>query len=116
MYAVIIWPLRSSFQGGRFSNLREHGQFRFLGNYLPTPPLSQHFALSEKYVLMLAYGRSRWAVSQKPHLMLELLCFKLQIELSRCQSYYLSVIFFFPFLFSLNRVAAEINLKERPSN
>ena len=37
----------------RFSNLREHGQFRFLGNYLPTPPLSQHFALSEKKVLML---------------------------------------------------------------
>ena len=48
--------------------------------------------------------------------MLQLLCFKLQIELSRCQSYYLSVIFFFPFLFSLNRAAAEINLKERPSN
>ena len=29
-------------------------QFRFLGNYPPTPPLSQHFALSEKYVIMLA--------------------------------------------------------------
>ena len=28
-------------------------QFRFLGNYPPTPPLSQHFALSEKYVIML---------------------------------------------------------------
>ena len=53
MYAVIIWPLRSGFQGARFSNLREHGQFRFLGNYLPAPPLSQHFTLSEKKVLML---------------------------------------------------------------
>ena len=27
---------------------------RFLGNCPPTPPLSQHFALSEKQVLMLA--------------------------------------------------------------
>ena len=27
--------------------------------------VSQHFALSEKYVLMLAYGSGRWAVSQK---------------------------------------------------
>ena len=26
--------------------------------------ISQHFALSEKYVLMLAYGKGRWAVSQ----------------------------------------------------
>ena len=31
-------------------------QFRFLGNYPPTPPLSQHFALSEKYVIMLVRG------------------------------------------------------------
>ena len=46
-YAVIILPLRSSFRKARFSNLRKHGQFRFLGNYLPTPPLSQHFALSD---------------------------------------------------------------------
>ena len=41
-------------------------QFRFLRNCLPTPPLSQHFALSEKQVLMLSQGRGRWAVSQKP--------------------------------------------------
>ena len=27
----------------------------FLGNCPPTPPLSQHFAVREKYVLMLAY-------------------------------------------------------------
>ena len=36
---------------------------RFLGNCPPTPPLSQNFALSEKQVLMLFYGRGRWAVS-----------------------------------------------------
>ena len=41
-------------------------QFRFLRNCLPTPPLSQHFALSEKQVLILSQGRGRWAVSQKP--------------------------------------------------
>ena len=28
--------------------------YKFLGNCPPTPPLNQHFALSEKYVLMLA--------------------------------------------------------------
>ena len=43
-------------------------QFRFLGNCPPTPPLSQHFALSEKQVLMLDLGRGRWAASQKPKL------------------------------------------------
>ena len=32
----------------------------FLGMCPPTPPLSQHFALSEKQVLMLAYRRGRW--------------------------------------------------------
>ena len=37
----------------------------FLENCPPTPPLGQHFAVSEKQVLMLAYGRGRWAVSQK---------------------------------------------------
>ena len=50
----------------------------FLGNYLPTPPLSQHFALSEKYVSMVAYGRGRWAVSQKrimiPNFVVSLRC------------------------------------------
>ena len=39
--------------------------YTFLGNCPPTPPLSQHVALSETYVLMLALGRGRWAVSQK---------------------------------------------------
>ena len=29
-------------------------QFKFLGNCPPTPPLTQHFALSEKQVIMLA--------------------------------------------------------------
>ena len=33
--------------------------------FLPTPPLSQHFVLSEKKELMLAEGRGRWTVSQK---------------------------------------------------
>ena len=41
-------------------------QFRFLGNCPPTPPLTQHFALSEKYVIMLTWERGRWKVSQKP--------------------------------------------------
>ena len=40
-------------------------QFRFLGNCPPTPPLSQHFALREKQVLMLAWGRGRWVVSER---------------------------------------------------
>ena len=40
----------------------------FWGNCPPTPPLSQHFALSEKQVITLALGRGRWAVSQKPKL------------------------------------------------
>ena len=39
------------------------GHYTFLGNCPPTPPLSQHFALSEKQVLMLTHGRGRWAVS-----------------------------------------------------
>ena len=39
-------------------------QFRFVINCPPTRPLSHHFALSEKRVLMLAYGR---AVSKKPN-------------------------------------------------
>ena len=39
--------------------------FTFLGNCPPTPPLSQHFARSEKKVLILAQGRGRWAVTQK---------------------------------------------------
>ena len=41
-------------------------QLRLLGNCPPTPPLTQHFALGEKWVLMLTWGRGRWAVSQKP--------------------------------------------------
>ena len=39
--------------------------YTLLGNCPPTPPLSQHVALSEKYVLLLAFGRGRWAVFQK---------------------------------------------------
>ena len=35
-------------------HLQQAGQFRFLGNSPPTPPLIQHFALSEKQVLMVA--------------------------------------------------------------
>ena len=45
------------------SFLQRH--YTFLGNCPPTPPLSQHVALSETYVLMLALGRGRRAVSQK---------------------------------------------------
>ena len=37
----------------------------FLGNCPPTPPLSQHVALSEMCVLMLALARGRCAVFQK---------------------------------------------------
>ena len=41
-------------------------QSRFLGNCPPSPPISQHFALSEKRVLtFMAQGRGRWASSQK---------------------------------------------------
>ena len=46
--------------------------YTLLGNCPPTPPLSQHVALSEKYVLLLAFGGGRggrWAVSQK-HMMI----------------------------------------------
>ena len=39
--------------------------YTFLGNCPPTPPLSQHFVLSEKYELMLAWGMGMWAVSRK---------------------------------------------------
>lgn len=39
-------------------NIHHHANFTdqlpFLGNCPPTPPLSQHFALNEKKVLMLA--------------------------------------------------------------
>ena len=38
---------------------------RFLGNCPPTPPRTQHFALSEKQMLTLSKGRGRWPVSQK---------------------------------------------------
>ena len=34
--------------GGKLYSLEVLGQFRFLGNCPPTPPLSQHFALIEK--------------------------------------------------------------------
>ena len=45
-------------------------QFRFLGNCPPTPSLTQHFAPSETYMLTLSQGSGRWAVSQKPKLIL----------------------------------------------
>ena len=49
---------------------KKKNQFRFLGNCPPisTPSLNHHFSLSEKEVLILVYGRGRWAVSQKPKL------------------------------------------------
>ena len=37
-------------------------------NYPPTFPLTQHLALSEKYVLTLSKGRGRWDFSHKPEL------------------------------------------------
>ena len=43
-------------------------QLRFPGNCPPTPPLSHHFALSEKQLFMLAQGRGRLAVFQEPKL------------------------------------------------
>ena len=45
--------------------LKKWDQVRYLGNCPATPLLSQHFALSGKWVLMLAWGRGRWTVSQK---------------------------------------------------
>ena len=43
MYTIQFKPLNKA------NYLEEkRDQFRFLGNYPPTPPLSQHFALSEK--------------------------------------------------------------------
>ena len=43
----------------------DEDHFTFLGNCPPTPPLSQNFALSKNYVLMLVKGRGRWAGSKK---------------------------------------------------
>ena len=48
---------------------KKKDQFRFLGNCPPTPPLSQHYHLFLTWGKMLASGRGRWAVSQKPKLM-----------------------------------------------
>ena len=48
-----------------FGKKKKNVDYTFLGNCPLTPPLSQHFALSDKKVLMLAWGRSRWAVSRK---------------------------------------------------
>ena len=44
-------------KGKKFCNQRfdqKESDDKFLRNYPPSPPLSQHFSLSEKYVLMLA--------------------------------------------------------------
>ena len=35
-------------------NANAANQYRLLGNYPPIPPLTQHFALSEQKVIMLA--------------------------------------------------------------
>ena len=42
------------------------GQIRFLVNCPPTPPLSQRCLLLLTQGKMLAQGRGRWSVSQKP--------------------------------------------------
>ena len=44
------WTARDTFKFGQKVHQGEMGkeQFRFLGNCPPTPPLSHHFALSEK--------------------------------------------------------------------
>ena len=64
------WPTcgyRNSFQQGMKTiydkQLRDTDQLRFLRNCPPTPPLTQHFAKSEKLLLTLGLGRSRWTVS-----------------------------------------------------
>ena len=57
----------------KVSLIENWDQFRFLGNCPPTPPLSHYFAQNEKQVLMLAQGRSRWVVSQKPKLIRNLI-------------------------------------------
>ena len=40
IYSIIDWAIKSP--------MLVLDQFRFLGNFPPTPPLNQHFALSEK--------------------------------------------------------------------
>ena len=45
----------------KYYNLFALINFRFLGNYPPTPLLSQHFGLCKKYVIMMALERGRWA-------------------------------------------------------
>ena len=57
----------------KVSLIEKWDQFRFLGNCPPTPPLSHYFTQNEKQVLMLAQGRSRWVVSQKPKLIRNLI-------------------------------------------
>ena len=47
----------------------ELDQFRCLGNYPPTPPLTQYFAPSEmQNNVNIELGEGRWAVSKKPNL------------------------------------------------
>ena len=48
--------------GGTYS-VENRNQLRFLGNCPPTPLLSQHFALSEKLVLMLHWLKGGWVGS-----------------------------------------------------
>ena len=40
------------------------GQYQYLGNCLPTPPLTQQQSIDNKLGLMLGEGRGRWAVVQ----------------------------------------------------
>ena len=47
-------PLPSAKKPAQDSQNDNWDQFRFLGNCPPTPPLSTHFALSEKQMIMLA--------------------------------------------------------------
>ena len=39
-------------------------QYQYLGNCLPTPPLTQQQSIDNKLRLMLGLGRGRWAVAQ----------------------------------------------------
>ena len=61
-----VMPLRQLRHKGSF-----FGSLYVSGNLPTYPSLSQHFALSEKYVLMLAKGRGRRAVSQERIMILQ---------------------------------------------
>ena len=57
LFALInfyLWSAKCFFR-------KQSDQFRFLGNCPPTPPLSQHFGLRKKWLIMMALGRGGWA-------------------------------------------------------